>query len=106
MFVGKIDLLAFRPLVERYLASLPGKGRKETFKDLGLHRRRGISKVTVQAGKEDKESVVLMFHGESPWSENAHTDLVSLQMYLEMRVREVLRESLGGTYAPSINSRF
>jgi len=106
VFVGKIDEAAFRPLVERYLASLPGKGRKETWKDLGLHRKKGISKVTVKAGKEDKESVVLMFHGESPWSENAHTDLVSLQMYLEMRVREVLRERLGGTYSPRIDSNF
>jgi zinc protease len=106
VFVGKIDEATFRPLVERYLASLPGKGRKETFKDLGLHARKGISKVSVQAGKEDKESVVLMFHGESPWSENAHTDLVSLQMYLEMRVREVLREKIGGTYSPRISSNF
>ncbi|MEO8180069.1 MAG: insulinase family protein, partial [Deltaproteobacteria bacterium] len=106
VFVGKIDEAAFRPLVERYLASLPGKGRKETFKDLGLHRRKGITQVSVRAGKEDKESVALMFHGDSPWSEHAHTDLVSLQMYLGIRVREVLRERLGGVYTPRVDSSF
>jgi len=106
VFVGKIDEAAFRPLVERYLASLPGKGRKETFKDLGLHVRKGVTKVTVRAGKEDKESVVLMFHGDSPWSEFAHTDLVSLDMYLTIRIREVLRERLGGVYTPRISSSF
>ena len=106
VFVGKIDEAAFRPLVERYLASLPGRGRKETFKDLGLHRRKGITQVSVRAGKEDKESVALMFHGDSPWSEHAHTDLVSLQMYLGIRVREVLRERLGGVYTPRVDSNF
>ena len=106
VFVGKIDEAAFRPLVERYLASLPGKGRKETFKDLGLHRRKGVTQVSVRAGKEDKESVALMFHGELPWSEQAHTDLVSLEMYLGIRVREVLRERLGGVYTPRVDSSF
>lgn len=106
VFVGKIDEAAFRPLVERYLASLPGKGRKETFKDLGLHRHKGVTRVSVRAGKEDKESVALMFHGDSPWSEQAHTDLVSLEMYLGIRVREVLRERLGGVYTPRVDSSF
>ncbi len=106
VFVGKIDEAAFRPLVERYLASLPGKGKKEAFKDLGLRRRKGVTNVTVRAGKEDKEAVVLMFHGESPWSEHAHTDLVSLQSFLSIRIREVLRERLGGVYTPSVNSSF
>ena len=88
------------------MASLPGKGRKETFKNLGLHRHKGISQVSVRAGKEDKESVALIFHGDSPWSEQAHTDLVSLQMYLGIRVREVLRERLGGVYTPRVDANF
>jgi zinc protease len=106
VFVGKIDEAAFRPLVERYLASLPGKGRKEAFKNLGLHRRKGVSEVTVHAGKEDKTYVSLMFHGEAPWSENAHTDLDSLDTYLGIRVREVLREKLGNVYSPSVSYGF
>ncbi|MEY4548545.1 MAG: hypothetical protein RL685_4740 [Pseudomonadota bacterium] len=106
VFVGKIDEAAFRPLVERYLASLPGKGRKEAFKNLGLHRRKGVTEVTVHAGKEDKTSVSLMFHGEARWSENAHTDLDSLDTYLGIRVREVLREKLGNVYSPSVSYGF
>jgi zinc protease len=106
VFVGKIEPVSFRALVERYLASLPGGGRKETFRDLGLHRRKGISTVRVQKGKEDKASVTLLYHGESKWSENAHTDLVSLENYLTIRLREVLREQMGGVYTPYVNSAF
>jgi zinc protease len=106
VFVGKIDLASFRALAERYLASLPGGGRKEAFRDLGLHRRKGISSVRVQQGQEDKASVTLIYHGESKWSENAHTDLVSLESYLMIRLREVLREELGGVYTPYVVSSF
>ncbi len=106
VFVGKIDEAAFRPLVERYLASLPGKGRKETFQDLGLHLRKGVSEVTVHAGKEDKTFVNLTFHGESAWSDDAHTDLDSLSTYLGIRVREVLREKLGTVYSPRVSYSF
>jgi zinc protease len=106
VFVGDIDLPSFRPLVERYLGSLPSKGRKEKFKDLGLHRRKGVTRVRVQEGREDKATVVLRYHGESPWSDPAHTDLVSLQSYLQIRLREVLRDEMGGVYAPSVGQGF
>jgi zinc protease len=106
VFVGKLDLNGFRPLVERYLASLPGAGRKETFHDLGMHRRKGAAQVRVQRGKEDKASVTLVYHGESRWSEEAHTDLNSLESYLTIRLREVLREQLGGVYTPYVSSNF
>jgi zinc protease len=106
VFVGDLDLSKVRPLVERYLASLPGKARKERFKDLGLHRKKGITRVRVQEGHEDKASVLRLYHGESTWSDPAHTDLVSLQSYLQIRLREVLREQMGGVYAPSVGSSF
>ncbi len=106
VFVGDLDLTSFRPLVERYLASLPGNGRAEKPRDLGLHRKKGIVRVRVREGLEDKASVILIFHGETPWSDPAHTDLVSLQSYLSIRLREVLREQMGGVYTPAVSSEF
>jgi zinc protease len=106
VFVGKIDVVSFRALAERYLASLPGGGRKETSHDLGLHRKKGVLEVRVQQGQEDKASVTLIYHGEVKWSEEAHTDLVSLENYLTIRLREVLREELGGVYTPYVSSSF
>jgi zinc protease len=106
VFVGEIDKDSFRPLVERYLASLPGGGRKEKPRDLGLHRKTGVVRVRVREGLEDKASVILLYHGETAWSESAHTDLVSLQSYLSIRLREVLREQMGAVYTPQVNTEF
>jgi zinc protease len=106
VFVGKIDKATFKPLVERYIASLPGGGRKESFKDIGLHRKKGVTRVVVKQGQDDKASWNLIFHGEAPWSDPAHTDLVSLASYLDIRLREVLREQLGAVYTPRVDARY
>jgi zinc protease len=111
VFVGDIDVATLRPLVERYLASLPGaepgqKPRREKFKNLGLHRKKGVTRVRVHEGREDKASVTLTYHGESPWSDPAHTDLVSLQSFLEIRLREVLRDQMGDVYGVNVSSGF
>jgi zinc protease len=106
VFVGNVDLVAFRPLVERYLASLPGKGRKETVHDLGLHPRAGVTRVTVRAAPEDWAAVQIRFFGEAQWSLKADTDLNLLRRYLAIRLMEVLREQLGATYNVRVESDF
>lgn len=102
VFVGKLDLASFRPLVERYLASLPGGGRKETYKDTGLRRIKGISQVRLQQGQQDRASVTLLYYGDLPWSEKDSTDLNTLEQYLSLRLRDVP----GGVYTPFVGSTF
>ena len=43
VFVGSFDLPTIKPLVERYLASLPAINRKEAARDVGMRRRRRAS---------------------------------------------------------------
>lgn len=40
-FVGNIDENTFKPLIEKYLASLPSKGTTPNYKDNGLRPRGG-----------------------------------------------------------------
>ena len=42
VFVGSFDLAVMRPLVERYLASLPSLRRNESARDLGTHPPAGV----------------------------------------------------------------
>jgi zinc protease len=44
VFVGNFTLDTMKPLVERYLASLPSLGRKETWKDVGPTPRKASSR--------------------------------------------------------------
>jgi zinc protease len=103
VFVGSFSLQAMRPLVERWLATLPSSGRKETFKDLGIRAPDGVVDKVVRKGVEPKASTLLLFHGEAPYSPETRYALRSLGDYLEMRLLETLRESLGGTYSVSVS---
>ena len=42
VFVGSFDLATMKPLVERYLGSLPALHRNEAAKDVGMHPPAGV----------------------------------------------------------------
>jgi zinc protease len=98
VFVGNIDKAKFRPLVKRYLASLPSTGRAESWKDVGARPPKGVVTKTVRAGAEPKSFVYLTFHGAEKWSPDAANDMKMLGEVLSIRLREVLREDMSGTY--------
>jgi zinc protease len=102
VFVGNVDLATFKPLVETYLASLPGKGRVEREKDLKIKRPKGKTEKTVVRGIEPKSYVYLTFHGAQKWTRDAERDLGTLAEVLDVRLREVLREDMGGVYGVGV----
>jgi zinc protease len=98
VFVGNLDPVAFRPLVERYIGSLPGAGAAEQARPRAAARLPGVHRETVHLGTAPRATVVLRFHGamESSWlSRNRLQSMVDI---LEVRLRELLREEMGGTY--------
>src|SRR5688572_31584554 len=54
-FVGSFDEATLKPLVERYLASLPSLKRKETWKDVGVKSPTGIIEKRVEKGIRSEE---------------------------------------------------
>ncbi|HEU4732377.1 MAG TPA: insulinase family protein [Kofleriaceae bacterium] len=102
VIVGAFDPGQLRPLVETYLASLPGKGRKEKEKDLGIRKIGGVVKHTWNLGQEPKAHVQIMFHGDETWTRDKDRDSFILGEVLEIRLREVLREDKGGVYGVGV----
>jgi len=98
VIVGNIDLAKLKPLVEIYLASLPAKGRKEKEKDLGIRRTGGVVKKTFAVGTEPKARVQLTYHGDEAWTRDKDRDMYILGQVLSRKLRETLREDLGGVY--------
>ena len=98
VIVGAVDLAKLRPLVETYIASLPAKGRKEKEKDPGVRRVKGVVKKSWAFGSEPKARVQLTFHGPEKWTRDADRDMFILGQALSMKLRETLREDLGGVY--------
>ncbi len=104
IFAGNIDIEAIRPLVERYLASLPVTGRKETWLDHGIEPPEGIIKKAVHRGTEPKSLVSLTFTGPYEWSRDNNHTLDSMSRVLRIKLREVMREDMSSTYGVSVFS--
>jgi zinc protease len=101
VFVGNLDLDRTKTLAETYLGSLPSANHKETWKDVNVTRPRGVAKKAVAKGAEPKARVVLTFHGKEAWSRDTDNDMRMLGEVLRIRLRETLREDMGGVYGVS-----
>jgi len=104
IFVGSVSPGELEPFIARYLASLPGGAGKETWRDRGMRLPRDRIDRTVRAGMERKSLAALYFTGDLAWSYDAVRRLDILGEYLELRLREVLREDQGGTYGVSVQA--
>jgi zinc protease len=102
--VGAFDVEKVRPLVLAYLGGLPGKGKPPRWRDVRVKPPRGKVRFEVKQGLEAKAGVRLMFHGKTPWSREAEHDLESLAQALRIRLREELREEMGGVYGVAVNA--
>jgi zinc protease len=96
--VGNFEVDGIRPLVETWLGGLPSTGREETWRDVGVERPEGVQTFEVRRGIEPKSSVRITFHGEAEWSPLNNHILSSMTHALRIRLREVMREDMGGVY--------
>jgi zinc protease len=103
VFVGSLDVNELRPLVEQWLAALPAAGRTETGRDVGITPPEGVIDRVVRKGIEPKSETNIIFTGPFEYDRRNRHILSSLSAVLEMRLREVLREDLGGTYGVQLN---
>ncbi|HYC52752.1 MAG TPA: insulinase family protein [Gemmatimonadaceae bacterium] len=98
VIVGAFTLDSIRPLVQRYLGGLPATGRRESWKDEGIRPPSGVVRRVVRKGLEPKANTLLMFTGPIDYSRENLRTMGALGDVLEIRLRERLREDLGGTY--------
>jgi zinc protease len=104
LFVGNVSADSLRPLVERYIASLPSTGRKESWKDVTPSLPRGIIDKTVRKGTEPKANTLLVFSGPFVSTPENRFALRALGDLFQIKLTETLREQLGSTYSPSVSA--
>jgi zinc protease len=103
-FVGSFSADSLRPLVERYLASLPALNRNEKVRDVGIRPPTGVVERTVRKGIEAKAQTQIVFTGDCSYSYENRVVLGALRDLLDIRLREALREDKGGTYGVSVDA--
>jgi zinc protease len=101
VFVGSFDLPTIKPLIEKYLASLPSIRRKETWKDVGVRTPTDIVVKRVEKGVEPKSLTAIVFSGPFEYNVTNRTAIRAMTEILQRRLLETLREELGGTYSVS-----
>jgi zinc protease len=100
--VGNLDLEKTKVLVQAYLGSLPVTHHNESWRDVHVRPPAGVLKKVVTKGAEPKSLVSLTFHGDAAWSRDAQNDVQMLGEVLRIRLREVLREDMGGVYGVGV----
>ncbi|MDE2926422.1 MAG: insulinase family protein [Acidobacteriota bacterium] len=105
VLVGNLDLEALRGPLLTYLGGLPTSRREEVWRDVGVQSPKKSVRFKVNKGLEPKSRVHLQYLGEASWSRQSRHDLTSLARVLSIRLREVLREDMGGTYGVRVRSR-
>ena len=106
VLVGSFDLPTIKPLVERYLGSLPALHRKEAGRDVGIRPPAGVVEKVVTKGSTPKSQVGVVFSGPFQNNQRNRVILRAMANTLGGNLQRVLREDLGGTYGVSVVPEF
>ncbi len=102
--VGAFDEASVVPMVEQWLASLPSTGpRRTAFRDMGMTFPKGIERAVVTKGKEPASQNAIAFFADTGLNELEMHRARAASTLVGMRLRDILREQLGGTYGVSVN---
>ena len=106
VFIGSFDPGMIKPLVEQYLGALPATHRDETWKDVGIRPPKGVVQKTVIKGMEPQSQAAIVFTGPFKYTQEQRIAIRSLSLVLDTKLRETLREELGGTYGASVGFNY
>ena len=106
-FVGNVDLETLRPLVEKYIGSLPTAKKNVSFVDDGVRYAKGVVvndfKTPMQ---QPKVSVARVFTGKAPATLKNRVAMSFLTQALNSRYLVSIREEKGGTYGVRVSGSF
>jgi zinc protease len=97
-FVGNLDPATAKPLLEKYLGSLPATTMEPMYKDHLVRPVSGVVEANIKKGKEKQSFITLMFTGETTYTREDAMALRALLDALNIKVVEKLREEMSGIY--------
>ena len=102
-FVGSFKVDEVAPLLATYLGALPSKGKAESqFRDIRMTFPEAVTREVVRKGQEPRAQTLLTFFADTGLDELESHRAEAVAEVLEARLREVLREQLGGTYSVGV----
>jgi zinc protease len=102
--VGAFTVDEITPLVEQWVATLPSTGKKTSnFRDMGIRFPDKMVTEQVRKGREPRGQTVISFFADTKLDEYEMHRARSAASLLGIRLRDILREELGGTYGVSVS---
>ncbi|WP_025763593.1 M16 family metallopeptidase [Dyadobacter tibetensis] len=101
--VGAFKIDSIKPLLEKYLGSLPSTERDDTFDHPNIFPPSGRIIKTVYKGLEPKSRVAMIFSGTYDYSPENNVQLEALQEALQIKLIESLREEESGVYGVGVS---
>jgi zinc protease len=104
VFVGTFKVDEMVPLVEKWVAALPSAGKKQsTFRDMGVRFPSATVREEVKKGLEPASQTVMSFFADTNLDELEMHRARAAASLLSIRLRDILREELGGTYSVGVS---
>ncbi len=102
-FVGAFKVDDVAPLIATYIGGLPSRGSADTkFGDMHLQFPGAVQRETVNKGREPRSQTVISFFANTGLDELEVHRLRAATSVLENRLRDILREDMGGTYSVGV----
>ena len=105
-FTGSISADSLKPLLEKYIASLPVTSKKFNYVDNKVRLAKGKVDVNVYKGKEPKAMILKVYSGELPYSDELNLKAEAISEVLNIRIDEELREKLKAIYGGGTEVQF
>ena len=105
-FVGSFKEDQLKPMIEKYIASLPSANKKFNYADNKVRPVKGKVNVNVYKGTEQKSLSLVLYHGEIPYSYDLELKAAAISEILNIRIIEELREKIQGIYSGGISAQF
>ncbi len=101
--VGNVDLETLKPLVEKYIGSLPKKGKALKWTDTGERMVQGQVEDAFKVDMQTPKTTVFQIYNNynTKYSVAEEVNLDAVKYILDMIYTDTLRESEGGTYGAS-----
>lgn len=102
LFVGNLESAKVKPLLEKYLGSLPSRNLSESARDLGINVPPGRISKTVYKGTEQKSSVILAYSGALDYNFENTIKMNAIADVLKISLTDLLRDKAGATYVANV----
>jgi zinc protease len=105
VFIGNIDIPAMKPLIEKYIGSIPDDPRQEFWVDHNIWPKKEhfVKKIYVEM-KDPKAMTYVYFFGEMPCTPENVEYINAIRYILNMRYVESIREKESGTYGVGVSA--